>query len=102
MSRLEAARRRRFRPARPSHGTSLVDLDFNWLGLRALLYGQFQYPVSVGRAYAITPRVERKRECAFDGTVSSLCSMKLGLLQPLRPLALGCHHQRIGLYLHVD
>ena len=69
--------------------TNLVDLDLDWLGLGALLDSQFEYAVSIGRADAISARVEWKPECAPDGAVAPLRDMNSRLLRPLGLLALG-------------
>src|SRR5271167_1792898 len=82
--------------------TSLVDLDLDRLGLGALVDRQFEYRISVGRADAVSARVERKPESASEMTVAPLCDMNRRLLRPLGPLALRGNTQLIVLHLDVE
>jgi hypothetical protein len=54
----------------PPRGINLVDLDLDWLGLKALLAINSSTP-SIGRADTIAVRVEWKPECASDGAVAA-------------------------------
>src|SRR5271156_4326085 len=86
----------------PPRETNLVNCDLDRLGLGALVDSQFEYTIGVGRADAVSARVERKPECASEMTVAPLCDMNCCLLRPLGPLALRCNTQLIVLHLHVE